>query len=768
MAASALALLTAAPALAAPVAPASIPDASPDAPDGKTPTSRETVTITGAVLSDAPASVATVTGEEIAVTTHVMNAEDALRYLPNILVRKRHVGDTQAPITTRTSGVGASARSLIYVDGVLVSALIGNNNNNASPKWGMVSPEETASVSVLYGPFSAAYPGNSIGAVVEIRSRMPEKFEASGALVGSVQSFKEYATKDEFGAWQARGEIGDKIGPLSFSLSATHTDSDSQPLTYVTANRPSATSSAGAPLTGAFGAFNRSGAPIVVLGEGGLEEQKQDNLKFKAAWDFGGGLQLAYTVGRFANDTTSHAKTYLRDAAGAPVYSGGPFNIGGYNYASIAASAFSAGVYAFDEEQWSNALSLARTSEALDWRIVATDYDYSKSRQNTPSTALPAAAAGGAGSVTRFDGTGWRTLDAKATWRAGGGHEISFGGHLDRYELQNRRYLLADWTGGALGALASASLGKTETQALWIEDAWRFAPAFKLTLGGRYEHWRAFDGLNFSLTPALNAAQPEEKDTAFSPKATLSWDVAPQWTTRLSLGKAYRFPTVGELYQAITTGATLTVPNPNLKPEDALSSEFAIIRTFAKGELRFSAFSEDIKRALVSQSAPLVAGSSTLFNYVQNVDKVESRGAEIVGRMDDVLIPGLTLSGNVTFVDAKTTKDAAFRAAEGKQLPQVPRWRSTLAATYRPDDKWTFTVAGRHVDRTYATIDNSDTVSHTYQGFEGFLAFDARVSYAFDRHWTLAAGVENFNDADYFLFHPFPQRTATAELNFRY
>src|SRR6476469_1317704 len=75
-------------------------------------------------------------------TLAVHNTEDSLRYFPSLLVRKRHIGDTQAPLATRTSGAGPSARSLIYVDGVLLSALIGNNNSFASPRWGLVSPQE--------------------------------------------------------------------------------------------------------------------------------------------------------------------------------------------------------------------------------------------------------------------------------------------------------------------------------------------------------------------------------------------------------------------------------------------------------------------------------------------------------------------------------------------------------------------------------------------------------------------------------------------------
>src|SRR5881628_2288094 len=105
---------------------------------------------------------------KLRTTTNVRNTEDALRYFPSLFVRKRHIGDTQAPLATRTSGVGASARSLIYLDGVLLSALVGNNNNFASPRWGLVSPGEIERIDVLYVPYAAAYPGNSIGAVVNL------------------------------------------------------------------------------------------------------------------------------------------------------------------------------------------------------------------------------------------------------------------------------------------------------------------------------------------------------------------------------------------------------------------------------------------------------------------------------------------------------------------------------------------------------------------------------------------------------------------------
>ena len=100
-----------------------------------------------------------------------------------------------------------------------------------------------------------------------------------------------------------------------------------------------------------------------------------------------------------------------------------------------------------------------------------------------------------------------------------------------------------------------------------------------------------------------------------------------------SWGVAYRMPTVTELYQAITTGTTLTVPNPNLRPERASSYELAAEqRSGDSGLVRLSFFEEDITSALLSQSAPLVPGSTTLFSFVQNVDRTQVRGHRTGGR----------------------------------------------------------------------------------------------------------------------------------------
>ena len=127
---------------------------------------------------------------QIEQTINATDSEDALKYFPSLLVRKRYVGDyNHAILSSRASGTGNSARSMVYGDGILLSNYLGNGVGGLSyvPRWGLVTPEEIDRVDVMYGPFSAAYPGNSMGAVVDYVTRMPTAFEGHVAIGYFVQ-----------------------------------------------------------------------------------------------------------------------------------------------------------------------------------------------------------------------------------------------------------------------------------------------------------------------------------------------------------------------------------------------------------------------------------------------------------------------------------------------------------------------------------------------------------------------------------------------------
>jgi len=192
-----------------------------------------------------------VAAEKMAESINLVNTEDGLKYFPGLIVRKRNFGDQQAPLATRTSGLGQSARSLIYADGVLLSTLIGNNNSSASPRWALVSPEEIERIDVMYGPYSAAYPGNAMGAVVNIVTRMPERFEGSVKAQTAWQRYRLYGTDDTYASRQLAATLGSRSGAWSWWLSANHLDAHSQPVAIITAARPGAASGAGTPVSGA-------------------------------------------------------------------------------------------------------------------------------------------------------------------------------------------------------------------------------------------------------------------------------------------------------------------------------------------------------------------------------------------------------------------------------------------------------------------------------------------------------------------------------------
>lgn len=69
-----------------------------------------------------PTTIEGVTKEQIEQTINATDSEDALKYFPSLLVRKRYIGDyNHAILSSRASGTGNSARSMVYADGILLS-----------------------------------------------------------------------------------------------------------------------------------------------------------------------------------------------------------------------------------------------------------------------------------------------------------------------------------------------------------------------------------------------------------------------------------------------------------------------------------------------------------------------------------------------------------------------------------------------------------------------------------------------------------------------
>jgi iron complex outermembrane receptor protein len=709
-----------------------------------------------------------ITAKQIDETINLKDPEDAIKYFPSLFVRKRNDGDNQAVLATRSWGLNSSARTLIYYDDLLISALIGNNNSGASPHWNLVSPEAIARIDFLDGPFAAAYPGNSIGGVLLITSKMPDHAFATAKETVSVMPWDQYGTRDTYVTSQTSAAAGDRKGALSWIVSANHLDSYQQPLTYTTFGTVLGVGPTNT--IGTIAALNKTGGVANVIGTGALAHSEQTAGNAKFAYDVTPLVQATYSLGIWNNHQTSNPQTYLTSTTtGTPTFG---------NQAGFASNR-----YIWDQTQMSNAISLkSDTKGVYDFDLSASSYNYLQDILLNPFTVTPTGTGFSQnGKITRNDGTNWQNIDAKGIWRPfgfDGPQEISFGVHGDRYRLENPVFASSTWyetSSTGTGQLYSDGIGETRTGALWLQDAWKVEPNLKLTLGGRLETWRALDGFNVNTTTtaagvitstaAIN--QPSLDSTNFSPKASLSFDPNKDWNITANFGEAYRYPTVTELYQNITVSGVATFANPNLTPEQDLNGELNIERHWNDGRVRLSLFEERVNNAIISQTTNVInsTGGQTPTTTIGNVDAIRLQGIELSADKNNVLITGLQLFGSVTYVDSKILSDPTFvstvggTTADGKRVPNVPDWRATFGATYRPNDSWAYTVAARFSGKQYSTLDNTDVVSHVFGAFDDFFVVDTKVHYTATQNFSFDFGIDNLFNEQYFLFHPFPGRT---------
>ncbi|MBA3696461.1 MAG: TonB-dependent receptor [Methylotenera sp.] len=734
-----------------------------------------------------PATVETYYKQQIQDTVNATTSAQTLKYLPSFQVRERYIGDRNGPIATRTTGTLSSAQTMLYADGVLLSNLLGNSYS-FPPRWGFVGSEEIQSVNILYGPFSALYAGNSFGGVVNLNTRMPTKLEAHASAQTFMQNFELYGTDKTFNGNHETASFGNKVNDLSFLFSVDRLESDSQPMQFANATGicvPSATVNCVAPtaVNGKYRDKDQTGSNRVIFGATGFDKSEQSNAKIKLVYDITPQIKAIYSLGAWDLDSRIDVVSYLKDAAGAPVYNGNVL-IDGQTYKSSGFSPSEA-----EALHIMQALDIkSNTQSFFDWQLTLSDYDYQKDKNSSSTLSSNVAVAAGnpyenrMGRVTDLQGTGWTVLEARGTLRpvdiSGHQHLVDFGYHIDDYRLRSDTNTTADWQQGSKGALFASSRGVTQTQAVYLQDKWQINPQWALTFGGRQEYWQATDGRNQTtlggtLSTANYASQSESK---FSPKVSLSFEPAPAWGFRAAAGQAFRFPTVSELYQQLSQGSTVVENNPNLKPEEVISAEFTAERRFGNGLLRATLFHESKFDALITQTvgtgASIPFGSGTCAagtcSFIQNIDHVRTNGVELSTMWENVMIHGLDLLANATFTEAEIFKNSLAPATQGNKPLRIPKQQYKLVGTYHQGHNLTYSVAARYSGRQYNTLDNSDVNPNTFGGTSKYFFVDVKANYKFSDRYTASVGIDNLNNYKAYVFHPYPQRTGYLQLKFDY
>lgn len=286
--------------------------------------------------------------------------------------------------------------------------------------------------------------------------------------------------------------------------------------------------------------------------------------------------------------------------------------------------------------------------------------------------------------------------------------------------------------------------GRERTVGLFFEDIVRLTPDLFVTIGARFDRWRNFDALSatrpFSSAPATNAALPDRGETAFSPHFSLLYKAANNLSLYASATRAFRQPTLNELYRSFRVGDALTLANENLRAERLTSGEAgASFSSFnQKLNMRAAVFWTEI--ALPVANVTLTVTPNLITRQRQNLGRTRSRGLEM--EWDARLTNHLTVSGGYLFADATVLSFPVNTTLEGLLIPQVPRHQLTFQARYMNPSVITIGLQGRASSAQFDDDQNRLRL-------ERYFTLDALASRRITRHVEAFIASENIFNQRY-------------------
>jgi len=695
---------------------------------------------------------------------NVATTEDVVKYEPSMVIRRRFIGDSNGVMGMRGSNMFQTSRSMVFADGVPLHYLLQSRWNGA-PRWTMVSASEIAQVKVLYGPFSAEYSGNSMGGVVEIETAIPQQREFHFDSSYFSQAFDDYGFDETVTGYKSFMSFGDKIGDTSYYFSVNRLENESQPQTFYYGGGSSSASPVA--VSGAIVGNDERSNSRLYFGDTGIVDTTTNNYKFKLGHDFGNWstlLNVAYEDRESVNDS---ANTYLRDAAGNPVY-GGDFTQNGSTF-SVPASRLAASW--LERRSLSTGLRLrGQLSDSVELEANLNHFAVTRDETRSSSTHPDDPTHTLAGQIIDFGDTGWDTAEVKLYFDdlgvpglslvTGARHE-SFGFILD--VLNSLNYCL-----GSKDSFAARSGGETELNAVYAQLNWDINSQWDAAFGLRYEDFSSSNGYFDQDDPATAEFDlqrvPSRSDNKVSPKFSLGYLLNSDWSFRYSLGKAYRFPSVEELFSQYAAYNAVSVSNPGLKPEDGWHHNLMLQRELDGGYVRMNLFTESIEDVIESQSTVLNGGTS-LRTFLP-VDEIRTNGIEFIANGNDMFIDRLDLRFNVVYTDSEIIKNAPDPGIEGNVYPRLPEWRGNLLATYRLSGNWDVGANLQYASDSFGRTDNTDREDEVYGAQDGYTRIGLKSTYRLDNGVALGVGIDNLTDEISSVAHPWPGRTLYA--NFSY
>jgi iron complex outermembrane receptor protein len=156
--------------------------------------------------------------------------------------------------------------------------------------------------------------------------------------------------------------------------------------------------------------------------------------------------------------------------------------------------------------------------------------------------------------------------------------------------------------------------------------------------------------------------------------------------------KAFRAPSLQELYRSFQVGNIVTLPNENLRAERLTGSEVGLStskfrgKVSVRGTLFWSQVEQPIANVTLSVTPQLITRQR------QNLGLTRSRGVEVESEI--TLSKSVALSAGYQFVDATVVSFPTNRSREGLQIAQVSPHQFTFQTRYLRGP-WTLAAQGR-------------------------------------------------------------------------
>jgi outer membrane receptor protein involved in Fe transport len=293
----------------------------------------------------------------------------------------------------------------------------------------------------------------------------------------------------------------------------------------------------------------------------------------------------------------------------------------------------------------------------------------------------------------------------------------------------------------------NASGGRQRIVDLFGEDIIRFHQNWTVIAAARFDDWNNFNASSI-CTPVKgsctspDAEYPSRSETAFDPRLSVLRSLNPHVSLTGSIYRAFRAPTLNELYRTFRVGNVLTFNNPSLIAERLTGAEAGVNVTGwqRKLELRGTFFWSDIVNPV--QNVTVAETSALITREKENLGRTRSRGLELDGVAH--LTRDLQVSAGYEFTAARVVSfpNPPVVSLVGLEVAQVPRNTFTWEARYWNPSRFLLSLQGRFVGQAFDDDQNQFPLNRFY-------TMDLQLGRALTRNLDLFAAAENLANERY-------------------